>query len=65
MQTVKVGKKVWVTIDEISTNTFLTRSEARANKAVDGILVEVPLSLVNQNKLQKLVNQLALSAGVI
>lgn len=55
----KVTKKLYITIDEFGTASWLTREAARQNHNKNGVLLEVPLTAYQQNKIQSISDALS------
>lgn len=58
MKRVKAGYKLYVTVSPTTTEAWLTRQTARDNRPSNGILLEVPLTAFQQDRLQTIVDTL-------
>lgn len=59
---VKAGKKLYVLVNEDSTESWLTREDAREAKKEGDLYLEVPLSTKQRSKLQSIIDNIITSA---
>ncbi len=57
MSRIKVGNKLYFTVDSINTMSWLTRKDARENRTSNGVLIEHILTPAQRRGLETIVEE--------